>query len=162
MKKRQKILNFILIFAMICSTLVFAGVESIAADAPVSVPAAPKAPVVPAPSVAPATPLAPVVQQPAVQVPKQDVKAPLMPQKNAYAADKAEHTGIKYAFFKFLMAMLGVLVSSLAIYGGLKLYKKLVLKNDAKLNNIDYDKTLESPKDFKEAINLFLHKTNKR
>lgn len=80
----------------------------------------------------------------------------------AYAADNVGQIGIKYAFFKFLLAMLGVLLSSLAIFAGLKLYKKLVLKNDAKQSEIDYDRTLESPKNFKEAINLFLHKTNKR
>lgn len=154
MKVQKKVLNFIIIFAMICSTLVFTGVESFAAT-PVGIATAPKM------AVSPASTAIPAVQPPQVQPPKQDVKLPI-PQKNAYAADKTEKTGFKYAIFKFFMAMLGVLVSSLAIYGGLKLYKKLVLKNDAKLNNIDYDKTLESPKDFKEAINLFLHKTNKR
>lgn len=154
MKKRQLIVNFIIIIAIICSTLVFAGVESFAAT-PVGIATAPKM------AVSPASSSVTAVQPPQAQLNKQDVKIPI-PQKNAYAADKTEKTGFKYAIFKFFMAMLGVLVSSLAIYGGLKLYKKLVLKNDAKLNNIDYDKTLESPKDFKEAINLFLHKTNKR
>lgn len=140
----------------------FTGVESIAVDASTSVPPVLKTPVIPASSAPSAAPLVPAVQQSANQAPKQDVKVPLIHQKNAYAADKTEKTGFKYAIFKFLMAMLGVLVSSLAIFGGLKLYQKFVLKNDAKLSNIDYDKTLESPKDFKEAINLFLHKTNKR
>lgn len=157
MKKRQLIHNFIIIIAMICSTLVFTGVESFAADAPFAAAATPKA------SVIPATPAAPTVHPPQMQPPKQDIKKiHQISQKNAYAAEKTEKTGFKYAIFKFFMAMLGVLVSSLAIFGGLKLYQKFVLKNDAKLNNIDYDKTLESPKDFKEAINLFLHKTNKR
>lgn len=79
-----------------------------------------------------------------------------------YAADGIAQAGFKYAFFKFLIAMLGVLVSSLAIFIGLKFYKKIVLKSDLKQSDIDYDKTLESPKNFKEAINLFLNKTNKR
>lgn len=80
----------------------------------------------------------------------------------AFAADNSGPVNFKYAFIKFLLAMLGVLFSSLAIWASLKIYKKLVLKNDAKQSETDYDKTLESPKNFKEAINLFLNKTNKR
>ena len=70
--------------------------------------------------------------------------------------------GFQESLLKFFLAMLGVLVSSGAIYLGLKLYKKLVLKNNAKLDDVDYNKTLESPRDFKEAINLFLDKTDKQ
>ncbi len=93
----------------------------------------------------------------------EEIKKPAeIPQKNAYALEHMEKTGFKYAIFKFLSAMLGVLLSCLAIFGGLKFYKKIVLKSDLKQTEIDYDKTLESPKNFKEAINLFLHKTNKR
>lgn len=62
---------------------------------------------------------------------------------------------------KFLLAMFGVLLSSLAILGGLKLYKKFVLKNNTKTDNINYGNTFESPKTFKEAINIFLDKTDK-
>lgn len=62
---------------------------------------------------------------------------------------------------KFIIAMAGVLLSSLAIFGGLKLYKIFILKNNTDAVNIDYEKTLESPRDFKEAINIFLEKTDK-
>ncbi len=84
-----------------------------------------------------------------------------IPEKNAYALTHMDKTGNKYNFLKFFAAMFGVLISSLAIFIGLKLYKKYVLKNNKELDNIDYDKTLESPKDFKDAINLFLDKTDK-
>ena len=76
-------------------------------------------------------------------------------------AQSALHNGFMYGVFKFFTAMFGVLVSSLAIFAGLKFYKKFVLKNNSNLDNIDYDKTLESPKDFKGVINLFLDKTEK-
>lgn len=132
--------------AIMFSTLVFTGVETFAADTapttPTAVPAAQNA-------------------QSDKQIPPADAKKPAtIPEKNAYAME--QNTGFKYAIIKFLTAMLGVLLSCLAIFGGLKFYKKIVLKSDLKQTEIDYDKTLESPKNFKEAINLFLHKTNKR
>lgn len=97
-----------------------------------------------------------------VQTTQQEVKAPAsIPAKNAYALAHMEHTGFKFAIVKFLLAMLGVAISAAAIWFGLKLYKKLMLKNNLNIGNIDYDKTLESPKDFKDAINQFLHKTDK-
>lgn len=140
MKKKLKILSLIVIFTLTLSTFIFTGSESYALDS----------------------------QAPAVQTfegkkqPENNAeKTSTIPQKNAYALTHMKKTGFKYGVFRFLMAMLGVIVSSLAIFLGLKIYKKLILKNDAKFNNIDYDKTLESPKDFKEAINLFLNKTNK-
>lgn len=84
-----------------------------------------------------------------------------IPEKNAYKVTHMQPKGFKYAIFKFFAAMLGVLVSAVAIFAGLKLYKKLALKTNAKFDSIDYDKTLESPKDFKDAINLFLDKTDR-
>lgn len=147
MKVQKKVLNFIIILAIMFSTLVFTGVEAFAVDT------------------VPTAPVAPVAQNAAndKQLPSADAKKPAaIPQKNAYALEHMEKTGFKYAFFKFFNAMLGVLFSCLAIFAGLKFYKKIVLKSDLKQTEIDYDKTLESPKNFKEAINLFLHKTNKR
>lgn len=82
-------------------------------------------------------------------------------EKNAYELSHMQKTGYKYRVYKFFTAMFGVLVSVIAIYLGLKLYKKVALKNNEKLDNIKFDKSLESPKDFKEAINLFLDKTDK-
>lgn len=84
-----------------------------------------------------------------------------IPEKNSFALTHFKQNGAHNKFFRFIMAMFGVFVSALSIFIGLKIYKKLVLKNNSKLDIIDYDKNLESPKDFKEAINLFLDKTDK-
>lgn len=62
---------------------------------------------------------------------------------------------------KFITAIAGVAISVLAIFLGLKIYKKFILKNDTKSENLNYNETLESPKDFKEAINIFLDKTDR-
>jgi len=77
------------------------------------------------------------------------------------STDKKERGGFQYYLFRFLMAMLGVIVSSAAIFLGLKLYQKFVLKKGLSSDEKDYENTLESPKDFKEAINSFLSKTDK-
>lgn len=78
-----------------------------------------------------------------------------------YDSKNVQQSGFKYNLYKFFTALFGVLISSMAIYLGLKAYKKFVLKNNQKLDSMDYGKNLESPKDFKEAINLFLDKTDK-
>ena len=102
------------------------------------------------------------VAQKTVTTSESSVKTPQsIPEKNKYALTHIKKDGFRYKFFKFLMAMLGVFVSSLAILGGLKIYKILGLKNSSKIDTIDYEKNLESPKNFKEAINLFLDKTDK-
>lgn len=85
----------------------------------------------------------------------------LLAGNRCFAAEAATQPGIQLILIKFLMAMLGVIVSAAAIFLGLKIYKKFVLKNDTKNEIIDYNETLESPKDFKEAINIFLDKTDK-
>lgn len=134
---------------MFALTLVFTGVKAFAIDTSVVVPATSTA--------------VPAAQTTVADKSVNEVKKTVtIPKKNAYAMEHMEQTGFKYALLKFLIAMLGVLISCLAIFAGLKFYKKIVLKSDLKQGDIDYDKTLESPKNFKEAINLFLHKTNKR
>ena len=148
MKKYLTTLNLI-IFIAIFSTP-FVGVESFAIEGPKS-PIQTKVP----------------KQNTSVQSPREQnmpkvLEPATIPEKNAYELTHVGKTGFKYGLLKFFLAMLGVLVSSGAIFLGLKFYKKFVLKNNAKLDDIDYDKTLESPKDFKEAINLFLDKTDKQ
>lgn len=140
LKIQRKILNIIITLTLIFSALVFTGVESFAE-----------------------TPQTPTVQKivKTKQPAKDIVKPSNIPEQNAYAITHMKKAGFTYTILKFLMAMLGVLISSGAIFLGLKFYKKLVLQNNEKFSNIDYDKTLESPKDFKEAINLFLDKTNR-
>lgn len=83
-------------------------------------------------------------------------------QKNNVAFNHPEEKGFSYAIYKFLMAMLGVVISAIAIFLGLKVYKKFILRNDTKHENIDYNKSLTGPRDFKEAINIFLAKTDKK
>ncbi len=145
MKKHPKILNSVLIIMLMLSTLVFTGVESFA------IPAGP--------------PMAAQTTVPTKQITPADQGATSIPEKNSRDLEKLAkqegQTGFKYAFFKFFIAMAGVLISALAIFGGLKFYKKFILKNNSKLDNVNYNTTLESPKDFREAINLFLDKTDK-
>lgn len=144
MKKHpNKTLNSILILVAIFSTLVFTGVESFALNNEIPT----------------ATSTTSTQKQ---MTPSKNVTEPTtIPGKNAYALTHMEKTGFKYGLFKFFMAMVGVLISALAIFLGLKFYKDFILKNSAKLDNIDYDKTLESPRDFRDAINIFLDKTDK-
>jgi len=128
MKKHLITLNLV-IFMAIFSTL-FVGVETFAF-----------------------TSTSPAVQTavPTRQITPSVAEPNTIPEKNAYDMTHMEKTGFKYGIFKFFLAMLGVLISSGAIFLGLKFYKKFVLKNNAKLDDIDYNKTLESPKDFKET-----------
>lgn len=161
MRKNPKPLNSVIV--IICSITAFAmlftftqGNRVLALDnpAPQTLPqAAPQAQQLP--------PQVPVQAPVANPVPGNAVNQ-TMPQKNPYAlAQQPQQNGFQDAIYKFLMAMLGVILSSLAIFLGLKLYQKFVLKKSSKFDNIKNDKTLESPKDFKEAINIFLDKTEK-
>lgn len=102
---------------------------------------------------------------PAVQAPSyanQSENMTSSSDKNSYnfapiAKDKEEKSG----FAKFLSAMLGVLVSAGAIFLGLKFYKNFILKKTFTPQDEVIKNSLQSPKDFKEAINLFLDKTDK-
>lgn len=63
---------------------------------------------------------------------------------------------------KFGIAMVCVIISVIFLVLCLKIYKKIVgNKASDNINNVDYNKVLESPKDISEAINLFLYKTDK-
>ena len=136
MKNLLKFRNFVIIFIAIFSIFVFSKGESFA--------------------IAPEN--SPTVEK---TVSQDDSSPQTILEKNAYDLSHMQKTGYKYGIYKFFTAMFGVLVSVIAIYFGLKLYKKIALKNNEKLDNIKFDKSLESPKDFKEAINLFLDKTDK-
>lgn len=143
MKKLLKTLNFTLILIVIFSTLTFLSGESAAFATQNTVVQAP------------------VKKEQVTSDAKNTKEAETIPEKNGHTLTHMPKSGFKYAIFKFFLAMIGVLVSALAIFAGLKIYQKFVLKNNLKLDKIDYDKTLESPKDFKEVINLFLDKTDK-
>lgn len=146
-KRKNKFLN-ILIYTAIFSTLVLSGVESFAASSPPPLPVS-----------------APIQQTPPVaQSGPNKLQADSIPKKNAEELKNFEKTGEKNGLVKFVIAMLGVLVSSLVIFLCLKLYKKFNSafgKGKMGSENFDYENSLDSPKDFKEAINLFLHKSDK-
>ena len=62
--------------------------------------------------------------------------------------------------FKFLFAMLWVIISSGFIFLILLAYKKLILKGRSILPTYEsMEHSLETPKNFKEAIKIFLDKT---
>lgn len=142
--------NYLIITIAMFSTL--AGVETFAVDTQ-TVPAAIQTPATTVPTKAPTS----VVTQKTTTVSAQTNTA--QPSSNAALPTKSENR--PSPIMQFLLAMFGVLLSSLAIFGGLKLYKKFVLKNNTKTDNINYGNTFESPKTFKEAINIFLDKTDK-
>lgn len=147
LNKKTKITNLILILAIIFSTVIFFyGSKTFALDTAATQSAAHSA--------AQST-------QNNKTISNNQSSSESIPEKNLYELTHMEKKGVKYSLFKFLIAMAGVAFSALAIFAGLKLYKNFSLKHNEKFDNIDYDKNLESPKDFKEAINIFLDKTDK-
>ncbi len=115
-------------------------------------------PVVPTAQSVPAEQSAPVAQS----IPAQSNAMPAtIPQKNAYELTHMEKDGFKYGILKFLLAMTGVIVSALAIFLGLKIYQKFVLNKGTMPAKTVSGSELETPKDFKDALNLFLDKTDK-
>lgn len=152
MNNLKKSLNLLFIITAIFSTLVFTGVETFAQDA-INTPTPASAPT--------------ATTQATTSTPKASTQTPQaskpqgIPQKNAYQITHMKQHSLKASLFKFVLAMLGVLISSLVILTGLKFYKKIGLKKKSKTDNIDYSKSLDSPKDLKEAINIFLEKTDK-
>lgn len=140
-------LKYVIISLAMFSTLT--GVETFAVDTKPA-PTAAQAPT--APTAIPTTDST----QPATGIEQAGTAQPV---SNTTSPIKPE--GRPSTILKFLVAMAGVLLSSLAIFGGLKLYKKFILKNNTKTDNINYGNTFESPKTFKEAINIFLDKTDK-
>lgn len=60
---------------------------------------------------------------------------------------------------KFLLAMGGVVLSSLIIFISLSLYNKFLLKKPSVKNLEHQSNSLSTPKNLKEAISSFLEKT---
>ena len=83
-----------------------------------------------------------------------------IPEKNMNQLKNIGQNTPQNKFLKFVIAMFGVLISGLAVYGGLKLYKSFIMKKNSLNINPNDDRILESPKDFKTAINIFLNKTD--
>lgn len=151
MKNLKKILNCNLIIIIVFTVFTFAlnfgfcGEQVFAADNPAQAPTQ---------QIQKTTPI--------MQSSTADVSAQAKNSLNRVKNFPVEQRGLKFGMIKFLTGMLGVLISAFAIFLGLKVYKKFVIKNNTKQEIIDYDNTLESPKDFKEAINIFLDKTDKK
>ena len=59
---------------------------------------------------------------------------------------------------KFLYAMGGVVVSSMALYIGLSIYNR-VREGVIKTHSSDYTNTLNTPSNLKDSINIYLEKT---
>ena len=57
---------------------------------------------------------------------------------------------------KFALAMCGVILSSIVILVGLKIYKKIFV--DKRNTNIIKDEILKTPRTTEEAINFFINK----
>lgn len=63
-------------------------------------------------------------------------------------------------FFKFILAMIWVVISSIVIFVILISYKRLILKGKPVRPTYETtEQSLDTPKNFKEAIKLFLDKT---
>lgn len=132
---------FILIFftVLLFSTLVFSRVEGVAVEPPQAT--------------------TPTTTEQKHLLP-QNTSSKSMFEKNAYDINQIGKDGAKFTIAKFLLAMLGVGLSAVAIFFGLKIYQKFVLNSMNKETKTDPN-SLDSPKAFKEAINNFLDKTDK-
>ena len=83
-----------------------------------------------------------------------------IPEKNLNQLKNIGQNTPQNKFLKFIIAMIGVIFSGFAIYGGLKIYKNLILQKNSCIINPNDERSLESPKAFKTAINIFLKKTD--
>ncbi len=85
------------------------------------------------------------------------------PSENVKNIDKAkiiykEPVSIKHTAKKFLLAMLGVAISSIILFVMLTVYNKIrnrVVSSPSQ----DYKNTLSSPNNLRDAVNIFLEKT---
>ncbi len=68
-------------------------------------------------------------------------------------------TGISITASKFVVTMLGVILSSVIIWAGLSLYNKFFVKNNLRNASMPED-NLNTPKTIEEAVTLFI-KRNK-
>ncbi len=68
-----------------------------------------------------------------------------------------EDTGISLTLTKFIITMVGVLLSSIVIWLGLTIYNKFFVKNRFKQASIE-DDTMNTPKTIEEAVTFFIKK----
>ena len=67
-----------------------------------------------------------------------------------------ESTEMTKAIMKFVTVMVGVMVSSFAIFIGLSIWNAILSRSRSK--NMDYDLSLKSPQSVDEAVLMFIHK----
>ena len=89
-----------------------------------------------------------------------DVADNSIPQQNAQELEHFSHKEI--GLLKFGTGMLGVLLSAIIIFLGLKIYQKYFMSKKSSIapDSFGERNSLDSPHDIKEAINLFLDKTD--
>lgn len=78
---------------------------------------------------------------------------------SAIVADIAkdnDSTEMTKAIMKFVTVMVGVMVSSFAIFIGLSIWNAILSRSRSK--NVDYDLSLKAPQSVDEAVLMFIHK----
>ncbi len=75
---------------------------------------------------------------------------------NAGLCEQTRTAVIQTPLIKFALAMGGVILSSIVIFAGLKIYKKMFV--DKKNHDIIKDEILKTPKTTEEAIKFFINK----
>jgi hypothetical protein len=83
-----------------------------------------------------------------------------IPEQNAQELEHFSHK--ENGLLKFGTGMLGVLVSAIIIFLGLKIYQKYFMRRNSTTapDSFGEKNSLDSPHDIQEAINLFLDKTD--
>lgn len=76
---------------------------------------------------------------------------------NSIKAMTKEPVSKKKVAYKFLMAMLGVAASSVVLYVGLSAYNKLIKGESSAVVGLN---SLRTPENFKDAVEVFLEKTD--
>lgn len=75
---------------------------------------------------------------------------------NAGLCEQTRSTVMRITLIKFCLAMGGVILSSIVIFAGLKIYKKIFV--DKKNPDIIKDEILKTPKTTEDAIKFFINK----
>lgn len=92
---------------------------------------------------------------------KDKIKNKLQTKKEEKSKPKPKKNELMNVIFKFLLALIWVAISSVVVFIILISYKKLILgKKKALPNYENMGKSLYTPRNFKEALKLFLEKTN--
>ena len=90
-----------------------------------------------------------------------EIKVPKTPEQNLSKKIYKQPASKKKTAKKFILAMLGVAISSFIIYFGLTVYNKI--RDGFSAQTPDYhekEKLLESPEDITDAVKSFLNKNN--